>query len=301
MKVYRLIPDSFTIKKHCEMSGLNESETICTEDIYYNMGYLTLSDKKYLYSNTAIKMLFDAKNGDLDKMGKYFYIFPEDAVIYGRYLLTGFNKFHVEGDRLVEYDIPDELIMKYYGYGTYEGDDDAAECYITEDNFEGEVISSNEVSIENKRKSLIKTLKQTLNSLIEFKDKNYFYYSDDWETYIYFSDFFNVKELSEIINDDGKLEEKLFNSAFYESFVKKEIAMVKTSYITNKSLSLPLSATHYPFGHSHEDYFKEKGFNVDFGDKHYYFRREMTNYVSSSMNKSEKQQVIKELRKQKGA
>ena len=301
MKVYRLIPDSFTICKNCVITGLSENETICTEDIYYNMGYLTLSDKKYLYSNTAIKMLFDAKNGDLDKMGKYFYIFPEDAVIYGRYLLTGFNKFHVEGDRLVEYDIPDELIMKYYGYGTYEGDDDAAECYITEDNFEGEVISSNEVSIEDKRKSLIKTLKQTLNSLIEFKDKDYFYYSDDWETYIYFSDFFNVKELSEIINDDGKLEEKLFNSAFYESFVKKEIAMVKTSYITNKSLSLPLNATHYPFGHSHEDYFKEKGFNVDFGDKHYYFRREMTNYVSSSMDEKEKKEVIKELRKQKGA
>jgi len=80
MKVYRIIQDSFLFENdRGKMTGLKESKNICTEDIYYNMGYVTLNDKKHDRANTASKML--EKSNDINKMGKYFYVFAENAIL----------------------------------------------------------------------------------------------------------------------------------------------------------------------------------------------------------------------------
>jgi len=108
--------------------------------------------------------------------------------------------------------------MKYYGYGSYKmmfGKTDIAECYVTEGNFKGKVISSNEISIEDKRKALLKSLKQTLQGLT------------DVDTYLeplneYFCEVFKTNDLKEVLNDEKKLKEILFNSTYYKKFIKKK-------------------------------------------------------------------------------
>ena len=300
MKVYRIIPDSFTVRNYIEdINGLNENEVICTEDIYYNMGYVSLSNKKYRYANKIITMLINSKNGDLNKMGRYFYIFPEDAISYGPQALRGLRDFSFGCARLVEYDIPDELIMKYYGCGTYEGNlnDYVAECYLTEDDFNGKVISSNELSIEDKRIGLIKSLKQTINSLIELKGNESIKPFRYLEAYRYFSNLFSVEDLNEIINDENKLKEVLFNSIYYESFIEKEKFLVETKYITSKVLSLPFRNFNYTFGSTNVEFFKEKDFDVDFSEEKYGFRRGLAYYDSSKMNEEDKQYVLNMIRK----
>ena len=296
MKVYRIIPDSFVIENRVRnISGLNETKNIATEDIYYNMGYVSLSNKKYPIANKVIDMLVKSKNGDFDKMGKYFYIFPEDAVMFSTQLFHIFHRVKSNCARLVEYDIPDELIMKYYGYGTYDGaagNEYAAECYLTEDDFKGKVISSNEISIEDKRKSLIKSLKQTLKGLTE-ADIHMEYIND------YFCDLFKTKDLNEVINDENRLKEVLFNSLYYENFIKKEVSLVKTPYITNKVLSLPLRVF-LVLAVDNNDYYKNNGFNVDYSYENICHRNKCARYVSSDMTEEDKQYVLELLRSKKG-
>ena len=296
MKVYRIIPDSFVIEdRNRNISGLNETKNIATEDIYYNMGYVSLSNKKYSIANKVIDMLVKSENGDFDKMGKYFYIFPEDAVMFATQLFHIFHRVKSNCARLVEYDIPDELIMKYYGYGTYDGaagNEYAAECYLTEDDFKGKVISSNEISIEDKRKALLKSLKQTLQGLT------------DVDTYLeplneYFCEVFKTNDLKEVLNDEKKLKEILFNSTYYKKFIKKEVNIVKTPYITGNVLSLPLKSFHI-VSSSNNEYCKSKGFNLDFTSENIDYMSKCAKYVSQDMDEKEKQYVLDLLKNRRG-
>lgn len=271
MKVYRLIPDSFlSLDRRGNIVGLNETDNIGIEDIYYNIGYVTLKRGAYWVELSAceidqmlIKEEMEHKNNDINKKDKFFFIFKEDPIIYSQQLSQLCNckplYFSSGSGRLVEYDIPEEIVMKYYAPGTYGpicgycSHELAAECYVKEDNFKGEVMSSNKISIEDKIKALIKPLKQTLDSLIDFK-KNY--NESENEIYKYFSGLFNVKDLNEVVNDEKKLKEILFNSLYYENFVKAEVKIVETPYITGKVLSSPIEcALNYRFARENKDYF----------------------------------------------
>ena len=293
MKVYRIIPDSFLLENdRGKMAGLKESKNICTEDIYYNMGYVTLNDKKHDSANTAFKML--EKSSDINKMGKYFYVFAEDAIVQSYILIYFYHKIKTNGARLVIYDIPEDLIMKYYGYGSYKmmfGKTDIAECYVTEDNFKGKVISSNEISIEDKRKALLKSLKQTLQGLTV-------------DTYLeplneYFCEVFKTNDLKEVLNDEKKLKEILFNSTYYKKFIKKEVNIVKTPYITGNVLSLPLKSFHI-VSSSNNEYCKSKGFNLDFTSENIDYMSKCAKYVSQDMDEKEKQYVLDLLKNRRG-
>jgi len=307
MKVYRLIPDSFlSLDRQKNVIGLNETENISVEDIYYNMGYVTFNKRMYYVDLEACEidqiLLKEEHAGikDTSKYGKFFFIFKEDPIIYSSNLsiLCNYKPYYYRSGsgRLVEYDIPEDIVMRYYASGTYGpvcgycSHELAAECYVKDNSFDGKIISSNEISIEDKRKALIKSLKQTLNSLTDLNNK-------DNKIYKYFTNLFNINE---VINDDDKLKEVLFNSIYYENFIKKEVELVKTPYITGKVLSSPFDgALNYRFAKDNEDYYKARGFNVDFSYEHRRFREKMARYNSSEMDEEKKKYVLEMIRKQK--
>lgn len=221
MKVYRTVPDSFYMKN---ISNGNDKRIF--EDIYYRMGYISFNQYiKHSYNNIYKKL------SDQEKCGKYFFLFLEDAIWNGLSLLSSYHDIHDNTTFMVlEYEVPDDLVLKHIGYGDYTRDilpNKVMECFITKDDIDNNNSSSTNISTEEKENGLIRAFE---NSLKNMGDNVWNLYSQ----YVFYQEFFNVDDLSEIINNPNMLVEKLIDLPFYDAYMNKSSQIIKTPFITGK-------------------------------------------------------------------
>ena len=288
MKIYRVIPDTFTRGER-----INETDYIGLEDIYYNGGYISFREKQIVHkANTIYRNI---SNEDKEKKGKYFYLFPEDAVMRGYTVLNVFHNLKTTNFIIVEYDIPEDLILQCIGYGNYsQGITEiyTLECFITKDDIKGMEQKSDQISVYDKNNILMESLKQTIKTLIHFKDKACYDYN-------LYSKIFNVDDLSNIIVDNERIKEILLNSQYYKEFMKTIVDLVETPYITGKAISVnAIAAGGYIGWKNTEEYFKNLGLNVDYSEEQKEFKEELLYYLGL-YNDNEDKEKAKALLKEK--
>ena len=100
MKVYRVVPNCFFTGKKLDNSG-----KISLESLYYKMGYTSFSSKVKRDDYNSL----NCKN----YQGKFFYLFAEDAVFEGSSLINGYHRLRADICSILEYDIPEDMIIKH--------------------------------------------------------------------------------------------------------------------------------------------------------------------------------------------
>lgn len=179
--VYRTVPSlTSTIKKFGSLSSDQEN----LEGTLYDLGYISFEN---------VYPFFRQNEGNvntfrfLDEDYKFFFLFSYDALMCTFSSIEGlcYDKYNFE---LLEYDIPSEILLKYCGYGFYNGSAHIEFC-IPESEFKrnslGAIntgILSSELSIynvshfENKRAYITKfiTDKRILYDTSELYDENDF-------------------------------------------------------------------------------------------------------------------------------
>ena len=138
MKLYRVAPDIFD-----EMRIDNRS----SEAVFNKGGYAFyqwIGHVKDYNGENSIYM-------GLREESLYFYLFPEDAIKYGSKL------FYSDMAKLIEYDIPEELVIANAGVGIYGSDDDgiAVETAVAYSKLGDKEIDTHDISDDEREKLLL--------------------------------------------------------------------------------------------------------------------------------------------------
>ena len=276
MKVYRAVPDSFVSNRKLEQKSLRG-----LEEIYYQVGYSSFIGKMgyHDYNNLA---------KDIKNEGKYFFLFAEDAIKEASYLIGGYHRLNMDTCLVVEYDIPEELIYKMIGYGDYtEGIQSSylIESYVEKGDFGDLIITTDEVSIEEKTEILIKSLNESLKRILECQS-----YLDMLDYIEYFGD----KKLESIIDNKQEIEKVLINSCFYNSFIREERQLIHSPYITGKVVPVNTSFWNSTFQNYDQigDYYQNRGIDCNFSKEQNNVKGEILSYLQQDNQDKRK---VKEL------
>ena len=280
MKIYRVVPDSFATGKR-----LNANEKVSSEDIYYKMGYIPFSDKpaRHDYNNLQCE----------DKQGKYFYLFVEDAIQEGHSLINVYHRLRADTFSVIEYDIPEDIIIKNIGYGDYKHDITPlflTETFIEKCDLGNSIINSNQVEENEILGTLMLVFKDSLKRMKEYCFSSY----EDNEFY---KGYFAVNSLSSI-NDDEKIKNTLLNTKFYHTFLNQQRELISSAYITGKMLSVNMDFVSYKLGDwdEYSEYYQKLGVRCDFSKEHREFKEELLYNIRKYNPDKEK---IKKLLKEK--
>lgn len=281
MKVYRAVPDSFVSNKKLDQKSLRG-----LEEIYYQMGYASFIGKMGNHDHNSL-----IKN--IKEEGKYFFLFAEDAIQEASYLISGYHRLNMDTCLVVEYDIPEELILKMIGYGDYTGDIQSLyliESYIEKNDFGNSIITTDELSIEEKTEILIKTLNESLKRILACQ--SYF----DMLKYI---EYFGDKKLESIIDNKQELAKVLVNSPFYNSFLNEKRQLIQSPYITGKIIPVNTNFWNKRFQNYNQigDYYQNMGINCNFSEKQEQSKKEILYYLQkNSHNKEKVKQLLHQIK-----
>lgn len=274
MKIYRVVPDSFVTGRKIYQQSLTG-----VEDIYYMAGYTSFLGKRgyHEYNN-----LGDCK----DKDGKYFYLFAEDAVQEASKLIGGYHRLQMNTCSILEYDVPEDIILKNIGYGDYTEDIfplHLLETYLEKSDLGQEIIATEELSEEAKTAYLVDTLSESLERIQKLDFSAY----DDKRFY---KEYFNVDNLDSIMADKEKLREAILRSNFYHAFQKENGELIKSPYITKRIVPVNTDYLYHElrtFGKIGE-YYQEYNLNCDFSEEQSKFKDELLNIVKRKEQDKEK-------------
>ena len=145
IKVYRVLPDNFSEGPKRAIANY--------ESLYYYMGYTQFKGKiKHYPYYSSIQYLQEEE-------GKYFFLFPEDALLCSSTLVTG------NTCKIVEYIFPIDVATKLMGQGEYDnraiGYNEVTEIIIGKSYFTGNSISSLDVEYADKLIAALRSLKDT--------------------------------------------------------------------------------------------------------------------------------------------
>lgn len=280
MKVYRVMPDSFYVENY-----LNESKKTSFEDIYYKMGYVLFSDQTIHSYNSIYRKLSE----DEKKHGKYFFLFIEDAISNGLFLLKAMHALNVNTFLITEYDVEDDLVLKHVGYGDYSRGifkHDCMECFITKEDMDGLNISSKIILPEERESEIFAAFDNSIKTIADYGD------AAPW-AFEFYKNYFGVDDLSTILEDKNELRQKLVNSALYDSFMNTEHNLIKSPFITGKTWRInefdnlkAIIQCEEPYGNRFTD-----------SDEQYYFKKQLQNY--SNLDGDEAKEKVKSLLKDK--
>lgn len=280
MKIYRVVPDSFATGKR-----LNANEKVSSEDIYYKMGYIPFSNKRarHDYNNLHCE----------DKQGKYFYLFAEDAIQEGRTLINVYHRLRADTFSVVEYDVPEDIIMKNIGYGDYTHDIMPlflAETFIEKCDLGSSIITSDQVEKNEILRNLILVFTDSLKRIQEY---GFYAYEDN----DFYKEYFDVNSLSSI-NDEEKIKNAILNSCFYSTFLNQQRELILSSYITGKTLPVNMRFISHELGdwEEYSKYYQRLGVRCDFSKEHRAFKEELLNNIGKTDPDREQ---IKKLLKEK--
>lgn len=281
MKIYRTIPDSFA--KFANRNLPNPNDRIALENLYYRM--------KYVYFARNKQECHDFNNLNCEnKIGKYFYLFPEDAILEGKKLLINYHRIINNAYLVVEYDLPEDIIFKNIGYGDYTNDifsNYLMETFIEEHDFGDIVLSSNQIEQEIKDKGFIEAFDFFLERLQEdemsMEDEIDFY-----QKYL---------GSSRLFTNRNELLDKLVKSKLYTNFIEQECELVSTPYITNKII--PITSDFISRMRSFEkiaEYYQNLGIDCNFSKEQKDFKNELIYLTGKTPRDTEK---VKKLLKEK--
>ena len=159
MKLYRAVPITmFSSTPHSEAHP---------EDIYISNGFITVNHK---HAND-----FGEKNDlgcQINGNGKYFYFFPEHAIVFGSDIYH--NEYLL---KLIEYELPDDIAFKIIGSGYYRvgsATRSIPETLINYQDIPGTWIASSAITPEEKLKMLKLSLMETYNRILTIEEyENY--------------------------------------------------------------------------------------------------------------------------------
>lgn len=276
MKVYRVIPDEFVTNRKLEQKSLHG-----LEEIYYQAGYSSFLGKMGCHD-------FNNLAKDIKDEGKYFFLFAEDAILEANDLIGGYHRLRMDTCLVVEYDIPEDIILKIIGYGDYTSGLSPwylIESYVEKGDFGNSIITTDEISIEEKNDFLIKALNESLKRILECKS-----YAD-MEEYV---EYFGWKKLSSIIDNEIEIEKVLKQSYFYHFFINERRQLIHSPYITGKVVPVNMRFLNSKF-HNYsqiENYYQNMGIVCDFSESQEQCKKELLYYLNQDNQNKEK---VKEL------
>lgn len=227
MKVYRVMPDSFCLE-NCS----SQNSRSIFEDIYYKMGYVSFGENPVRHSyNTIFKKLsIEERN-----YGKYFFLFLEDALQKGEILLSAFhNIYPVNRFLIVEYDMPDDLVLKYLGSGDYSRSsykDLVAECFIPKSDLENDSIPSLEILDDKKLYGLNRAFTDSLRGTSYTEGAAHFMAE-------YYKELYGVSDLQGLFNNLDVLRSNFAGNYIYDSYMRTQISTIKSPFITGKVIGI---------------------------------------------------------------
>lgn len=257
MKIYRVMPDSFSVNGY-----LNEAERFAAEYIYYKMGYFYLSKNVNHRYNSIGEDLTDEDR----KSGRYFFLFLDDTICNGYFLLNSFHNLNINSFLIAEYEVPSDLVLKHIGYGNYANSsfaNNCLECYITENDIKGIKLSSDEIFTSEKEEGLFRAFQDSL-SLIASEGRER---RRDFEFY---RDLFGTEDLNLVLEDKDKLRQVLNDSPFFETFMNSNYSLVKTPFLTGRIISVNKYDDWYSLARKYDRSFE------DDNDKEIFKRKIMT-------------------------
>lgn len=281
MKVYRVVPDSFFM---LDILKKFENDYRTFEDIYYKMGYISFGQNtKHSYNNIYKKL------SNQERCGKYFFLFIEDAVWNGLSLLNSFHGIEKNHTFIIlEYEIPDDLVLKHIGYGDYARDcfqNYVMECFVTKNDMINNKMSSINISTKEKENGLVYALENSLNAIDGYADAAYFENE-------FYKKFFNVDNLSEIIHEPNLLIKRLINIPFYKTYMNSQI--FQTSFITGNLIYVNDFVDNY---HQLIEKIEPRDKRFENVNDQVYFKKELMYY--SSQDTEDAKESIKTLLKER--
>lgn len=219
MKLYRLVQNPITTMNpwYADKSNFNY------ESLYYSLGYVSFTgEKNNGYAHKYSK--------PIEGEGKYFYMFLEDALDY-----LPLSLFFNDCYKVVEYDIPEEIVYDIIGVGEYgysspldkEFEDPKAETYIKKNSFGDVKKASSVISEEEKIRAYIKDYRLTVNALqvlLDLKGEKPKVLTD--------LDYDSIDSISDKVLIEYLLEkDKIINS-----FLQNDSDVIKTEFITGRSV-----------------------------------------------------------------
>ena len=234
MKLYRVLPDTYSIKDNNIVTKNFPGNHTYLEGIY-NKGGLTsleLDINKGMGSNSI--------GEKLKEPSKYFFIFPEDAINCAYILLPSCNFA-----RIVEYEIPDEIVLQNIGLGQYR-EDIVIETAVGRSNFDGERFRYRNIPRDKHIDYILPYLKDTID-MHKFRFDNNFSITDE-----------------EIL--------KMYNENYYLDVLRYDCNSILTisKYFTGNMYTFTNSSRDIGFNKMHDmniEYLKEKGLTLDYSEE----------------------------------
>lgn len=263
MKVYRVVPDAFLSNRKLDQKSLRG-----LEGIYYQGGYSSFVGKVKHHD-------FNSLAEEINSEGKYFFLFAEDAIQEANYLIGSYHKINMDTCLVIEYDIPEDSIFKMLGYDDYSDDIQSIyliESYVEKNDFGNPIITTDEISTEEKNEILIKSFNESLKRIIE---------SQSFIDLIDYREYFGGKKLESIIDNEQEITKVLLSSSLYNSFMNERRQLIKSPYITGKAV--PVSARFWDerFENTNElsDYYKNMGIDCNFSNEQQEYKKEILRYL----------------------
>lgn len=262
MKIYRVVPDSFVTNRKLESKQLTG-----LEDIYYKMGYTSFLGKRGYHD-------FNTLANYITEEGKYFYLFAEDAIQQAHSLIGGYHRLRMDTCLVVEYDFPEDIIIKHIGYGDYTEDIFPLyliESYIGKSDLGNENITTTEIINERKIEILTQSLNDSLKRMQEYQLSAF----DDKLFYI---SYFGIDNLDSIIDDEERIKDAIISSPFYGSFMSENGELIKSPYVTGKIIPVNMGfLSHELHGDFDQvaSYYQDMGLNCIFSREQNEFKDEL--------------------------
>lgn len=295
MKVYRVVPNTFSTGERLDSSIIPGGE-----DIYYKLGYASFVGERGFHKHNN---LFDKSEQIGD--GKYFFLFLEDAIKQGYYLLTMFHYLKNVGSFYVlEYDFPEEIVLKHFGYGDYLDKNGCAnplfEVFVDKKDFSTgtrEVVSVQSLSSKLIKKVLLDSFNDALNvaeRIVSFAPTEFVLYDSYFEKN-YWQGFYDVVENPEMIKDI------LVNSRLFREFLLLSGDLIKSPYLTGNIISVNLEELMYKYGKWSEvaEYFKSLGWRFDVSKEQKEFKSELLSYSGYNSLENKKPDEVRRLLKER--
>ncbi len=121
MLVYRVVPNRFITMIDSERVWY--LDTLTSEDVFYDLGYMNFSDAhSYFPLHSSDPVVGGRLNTfkDINEKTKAFFLFPWDAIRNIRFFKRRYSR---EVASILEYDISDEILSEYLGFGYYNGEE----------------------------------------------------------------------------------------------------------------------------------------------------------------------------------
>lgn len=229
MYIYRVVPNS-AVSHVTSNIALTDRAFVGAEDIYYNLGYTSFIKEKNCKNknwNSTINTL------NTSGSGKYFFLFPEDAIIHSHDIINSFGQKRGCTFSLLVYDIPVDIVLSNIGYGIYgeDGDQKLVETFISIDKFGNSILDSSIIDEKTKLKELIKVFK-----IIFHKERLYMEYNSPTLCDYMFE--LNDFDLPSHIDDDEYMESLIKHSRLYNNLQICNGRIVKSGYIINKNIPI---------------------------------------------------------------